>query len=42
MDTSVLSVTPEAMRSGAAAAVRMLKMLANEDRLLLQIGRAHV
>ena len=35
MDTSVLSVTPETMRSGAAAAVRMLKMLANEDRLLL-------
>ena len=35
MNASVLSVTPETMRSGAATAVRMLKMLANEDRLLL-------
>ncbi len=26
---------PEAMRDGAAAAVRLLKMLANEDRLML-------
>ena len=35
MEEPLLPVTPETMRNGASAAVRLLKMLANEDRLLL-------
>ena len=32
---AVVGFSPETMRDGAAAAVRLLKMLANEDRLML-------
>lgn len=32
---AAVGFSPETMRDGAAAAVRLLKMLANEDRLML-------